>query len=447
MTFLILKTLSPPPPAPPLFSLNLRNVTTTTTSLHCSHLKHLTLETNNSITCESKKETERGLEFEPGDSFFRHESAIGRDLGALAAALYKRSKGSLRVLDAMCGCGVRSLRYLVQSEADFVWANDGNEDYRNTIVSNLSNFCDNKVTGDEEGEEKKKKWAVTHSDANRVMTQCYLNRDYFDLIDIDSFGSESTFIRSAYDALKLDGLLYLTSTDGYSSGGHRPHHSLASYGAFVRPMPFSNEVGLRMLIGGAVREASVLGFRVTPLFSYYSYHGPVFRVMLQVNRGKVPESRNYGFISYCTQCGSSQEISWHGLGRISCPCNNGEVSSSLVVSGPLWTGRLHDTAYVKEMLNLAQEWGWAGSDSMGTDIEKLLTQMVDESDPKLPFGYIKLDEVASRAKVNSPPLRSMMSTILKEGYAVSRSHIASNAIKTNCPMSVCIQIARDLQQS
>lgn len=341
----------------------------------------------------------------------------------------------------MCGCGVRSLRYLVQSEADFVWANDGNEDYNKTIISNLSKFR----VHDEGGE--KKKWVLTHSDANRVMTECYLNRDYFDLIDIDSFGSESTFIRSAYDALKLDGLLYLTSTDGYSSGGHRPHHSLASYGAFVRPMPFSNEVGLRMLIGGAVREASVLGFRVTPLFSYYSYHGPVFRVMLQVNRGKVPESRNYGFISYCTQCGNSQEISWHGLGRISCPCNNGEVSSSLVVSGPLWTGPLHDTAYVKEMLNLALEWEWAGSDSKGTDIEKLLTQMIDESDPKLPFGYIKLDEVASRAKVNSPPLRSMMSSILKEGYAVSRSHIASNAIKTNCPMSVCIQIAKNLQQS
>lgn len=122
------------------------------------------------------------------------------------------------MLDAMCGCGVRSLRYLVQSEADFVWANDGNEDYNKTIISNLSTFRVH-----DEAEEKKKKWVVTHSDANRVMTECYLNRDYFDLIDIDSFGSESTFIRSAYDALKLDGLLYLTSTDGYSSGGHRPH--------------------------------------------------------------------------------------------------------------------------------------------------------------------------------------------------------------------------------
>lgn len=67
--------------------------------------------------------------------------------------------------------------------------------------------------------------------------------------------------------------------------------SLAAYGSFIRPLPYANEIGLRMLIGGAVREASVLGFHVKPLFSYYSYHGPVFRVMLKVYRGKLPDSR------------------------------------------------------------------------------------------------------------------------------------------------------------
>lgn len=70
-----------------------------------------------------------------------------------------------------------------------------------------------------------------------------------------------------------------------------PSSSLASYGAYVRPLPYSNEVGLRMLIGGALREAVALGFHVSPLFSYYSYHGPIFRVMLRVGRGKLDENR------------------------------------------------------------------------------------------------------------------------------------------------------------
>lgn len=98
------------------------------------------------------------------------------------------------------------------------------------------------------------------------------------------------------------------------------------------------------------------------------------------------------------------------------------------------------------MLHLAEEWGWAGSGS-GTDLDKLLNQMVAESDPRLPFGVHQvgrgrssseqllftttlfyqqvinlvkhietvnfLSQVASRAKVNSPPLRAVMSTLEK----------------------------------
>ncbi|XVE86039.1 hypothetical protein DITRI_Ditri18aG0004400 [Diplodiscus trichospermus] len=388
------------------------------------------------VHCKSTKITERGILFDTGDTFFRHESATGRDLGVLSAALYKQSKGQLRVLDAMCGCGIRSLRYLIESKADFVLSNDANESHRRVILENLSQV--ERFQGDE------KRWVVTHWEANRVLIDCYLQRDYFDYIDIDSFGSDSSFfLRAAFSCLKLDGLVYVTSTDGYSSGGHRPFHSLAAYGAYVRPMPYANELGLRILIGGAVREASVLGYRVTPLFSYYSYHGPVFRVLLRMNRGKLPDNRAYGFICYCKRCGNSQAVSWGELGQIRCPCSNTKGAASLVVSGPLWTGPLHSAAYITEMLNLAEQWGWVGNDAE-THLEKLLKRMLEESDPRLPFGYIKLDEVASRAQTNTPSIRTIMNTLHKEGYAASRSHIASNAIKTDCPMAGCIRIAKEL---
>ncbi|KAI3458457.1 hypothetical protein Pfo_015120 [Paulownia fortunei] len=382
--------------------------------------------------CKSQPQTERGLSFDIGDTFFRHESSTGRDLGVLSAAVYKKSHNALRVLDAMCGCGIRSLRYLVEADADFVLANDANQEYGGVISGNL-----------EKADREKKRWVVKHLDANRLLTECYLERDYFDLIDVDSFGSESSYLRAALCAVKLDGLLYVTSTDGYSSGGHRPQHTLAAYGAYVRHMPYSNEVGLRMLVGGAVREASVLGYHVVPLFSYYSYHGPVFRAMLQVRRGKFPIKRHYSFISYCIQCGNSQAFSWDELGRMRCSCNN--VPGSLVVSGPLWTGPLHSSSFLTEMLNLAEQWGWTGNGT-GKHVETLLKIMIDESDPVLPFGYIKVDEIASRAKVNSPPINSLLRTLDQEGYAASRSHIASNAIKTNCSMVDCVRLVKELQR-
>ncbi|KAI7738690.1 hypothetical protein M8C21_030792 [Ambrosia artemisiifolia] len=395
-----------------------------------SNLRSLT-----AILSNSHHETERGFQFDIGDTFFRHESATGRDLGVLAAALYKKSNKNLRVLDAMCGCGIRSLRYLAEAEADFVLANDANEECNGVIVGNLL-----RVVKEEEG-----RWEVSHSVANRVLAEKYVEREYFDFVDVDSFGSDSSFFRLAFDVVKIGGLLYVTSTDGFSSGGHRPNHSLAAYGAYIRPLPYSNEIGLRMLIGGAMREASVLGYHVSPLFSYYSYHGPVFRVLLRLNRGKPPHGIHYRFIGYCESCGHSQAISWDKLGQMKCPCGS-DAPDSLVVSGPLWTGPLHCASYLTEMHTLAGEWGWLG-DGTKNDLDKLLLRMIDESDPSLPFGYIQLDEIASRAKVNSPRLVTLMSAIQQNGYNVSRSHISNNAIKTNCPMSECIRITKDIQNA
>lgn len=174
---------------------------------------------------KSQYETERDIQFDVGDTFFRHESATGRDLGVLSAALYKQSNGSLRVLDAMCGCGIRSLRYLIEAKADFVLANDANDSHGRIIADNLSQVSS--ASGEE------RRWTVMHSDAARVMTECYLQRNFFDLIDIDSFGSDSNFMRAALCAVKLRGLMYITSTDGYSSGGHRPQQYVLSISLFL----------------------------------------------------------------------------------------------------------------------------------------------------------------------------------------------------------------------
>jgi tRNA (guanine26-N2/guanine27-N2)-dimethyltransferase len=53
-----------------------------------------------------------------GQAFYRRETETARDLGVLAAAIYRRERGQLRVLDAMAGCGMRSLRYYLESGAD-----------------------------------------------------------------------------------------------------------------------------------------------------------------------------------------------------------------------------------------------------------------------------------------------------------------------------------------
>lgn len=82
--------------------------------------------------------SERGVQFVVGSSFYREESAVGRDLACLAAAVYKKEKGRLHVLDALSGSGIRAARYLAHSAADFVWANDACANLDTLIAHNLS---------------------------------------------------------------------------------------------------------------------------------------------------------------------------------------------------------------------------------------------------------------------------------------------------------------------
>jgi hypothetical protein len=53
--------------------------------------------------------------------------------------------------------------------------------------------------------------------------------------------SESSFIGSALEAVRFGGLLYLTCTDGMSSGGRTPLRALAAYGTYTRALPWANE--------------------------------------------------------------------------------------------------------------------------------------------------------------------------------------------------------------
>ncbi|XP_073306407.1 uncharacterized protein [Primulina huaijiensis] len=89
-----------------------------------------------------------------------------------------------------------------------------------------------------------------------------------------------------------------------------------------------------------------------------------------------------------------------------------KVPGSLVVSGQLWTGPLHYATFLAEIWDLAEKWGWI-SNGTGKNLETLIKLMIDESDPLLPFGYIKLQEATSRAKANSPHLDMLLSTLHK----------------------------------
>jgi tRNA (guanine26-N2/guanine27-N2)-dimethyltransferase len=118
-------------------------------------------------------QTEKGLELA------RHSFGTRAPRAKISACSLpistSKSKSKLRVLDTLHGCGIRSLRYLVEADADFVRANDGNDEYQRIILENLRRSRVPRGFRDDEW-----RWEVTltHFDANRLMTECYQQKGF-----------------------------------------------------------------------------------------------------------------------------------------------------------------------------------------------------------------------------------------------------------------------------
>ncbi|MEB3292612.1 MAG: hypothetical protein VKJ24_05595 [Synechococcales bacterium] len=362
---------------------------------------------------------ERDIQFDTGQAFYRANSQRSRDLGVLAAIVYRQQVGQLRVLDGMTGCGIRVLRYGVEAAADYLWANDGDPEVHFTLRQNLTRYL------------QSDRFHMTHEPIANVLWQCALERDYYDLIDIDAFGNPANFLPFCLNALRYGGLLYLTSTDGRAVSGHFPQDSLRLYGTYARSHPSVQEQALRILIGAIAQQAAFQNCSIQPIFSLY--YGQVYRVMVRL-LPQVPDLvKTYGFLGYCPACGHYQSIPWRYLSRATCPYHHPPEPLSL--TGPLWLGALHDRPFIVAMLAEAEPRHWS-------DIIPLLNLFSAEAE--LPPYLFPLGEIGRRGKLDIPKRDRLIQALQAEGFEATATHIDSQAIKTNATLADCIAIAKAL---
>jgi tRNA (guanine26-N2/guanine27-N2)-dimethyltransferase len=360
------------------------------------------------------------VSFQVGHAFYRAHSQIGRDLAILAAAVDRAERQSLRVLDVMTGCGVRPLRYVLEAGADWVWANEANADVATVLRHNLSQQLEPDM------------FHLTQDDAARVLSDCYIRRDFYDVVDVDSFGSAAPYAMLSLGAVKLGGLVYLTDTDSRSRDGHNAAKSLAAYGAYPRSHPAVGEQGLRLLLGHLWQQAGARGLGMQPVFALW--HQNICRVMARIVPQSNADPTLYGFLGYCHACGHYRTLNWRQLSRACCPHHDPPLP--MVVSGPLWLGNLHSRAMLTQMRQLAQQWGWS-------DRAALLEMMQAEID--LPPWYFPLGEIGRHSRGDIPPRDRMLAGLRAAGYRASLTHITPAAIKTDATMKDCVAIARQLR--
>ena len=121
------------------------------------------------------------------------------------------------------------------------------------------------------------------------------------MVDVDGF-EERDLPDDALRVVRYGGLFYATATDGRALCGQNAERCATAFGnAVVAPSrPSAGAKRAPVFIGDVVRRGAALKLDVSPVFSLFHPHGPVFRVMFRVD--KVEAARDRGTTRTTRSC-------------------------------------------------------------------------------------------------------------------------------------------------
>jgi tRNA (guanine26-N2/guanine27-N2)-dimethyltransferase len=369
---------------------------------------------------------------ETGAGFFRPESRPSRDLSVLLAR-QQALRGSLRVLDLMAGCGIRGLRCGLEARADLIWANDADPDRLGLLQRNLAVLSD--------PTERR----ITSQTAQQLLAGCLTRRERFDLLDLDAFGCPSALVPLALEAVALEGVLILASSDGRSPTGHDRSAALRRLGASARAHPAAWELALRLQLGVIARSAWAMGRGLMPLLCFSE--GRTFRTAVRLHRHPAAaEERQLGLLAHCHRCGDQQVQSLFALRQWEpCLCSTagGAVPDgarpSLAISGPLWIGPLQHPPTLEALL---QDGRSAAAQSMAVPTERLLLRLT--ADPAGSARCWPLDQIASQLGQGPPPLRTLVNALRSRNHAAAISGVMPGQLRSDAPWPLILATAKGL---
>ncbi len=293
------------------------------------------------------------------DVFYNPRMRINRDVSVLILQAHKNIVGrKLKVLDAMAATGIRSIRFLKETDAvDEIVINDLNPKAVEFIKKNL------KINDIEINE----KIRIENKDCLEIML-----KEKYDYIEIDPYGTPVPFLDLAVRSLRKNGILSVTATDVSALTGAREKALRRKYQVFGFKTDFLFEFGLRVLAKKVIETGAQYNFAFIPIFGYYKeHHYKIFFIKKGGQRLANELLENIRFISYCERC-MYREV---GVNSICKVCKRPMKTLGPVYVGPLW-----DERYVNEMLKINNKY-------ISEETLKLLNKIKEEMKVKVPWYY------------------------------------------------------------
>ncbi len=334
---------------------------------------------------------------EKSEVFYNPEMEMNRSLSVASAKVYFENK-KIKILDPFSATGIRAIRYAKELEGT-------------VLASDISQKAVDLT-------EKNAYLNGVEIETEREKANVILNRAYFDLIDIDPFGSPAPFLQAASKALKNNGMLGITATDATALCGVYPKVCLRNYGAVPLRTEYCHEIAMRILIGYTVKEAAVYEKAVEPLLVFNDKH--YFRLQLKIRKGAKRANNcldKIGNIYHCFNCGARKMEKGRFVKKEKCKCGE-----KFEIGGPVWTGKLFDPKFCKKILFEVEG---------NKELEKQTRLMIEEAGHE-PLFY-DVHEVFRGSSI--PKLEKIIEKLKEKGFKASRTHFSPVGIRTDAEIS------------
>ena len=338
--------------------------------------------------------TEGAVTFETEGAFYNPRMALNRDINVAMT----RSLGISQYLDALAASGIRGMRVAKEAEVKELSLNDVSPEAFRLMEKNLAR---NSISA-----------TVTCGNANVL-----LHQRHFQAVDLDPFGSPSSYLSAASrSALEY---LFVTATDTAPLCGAHLMSGIRKYLARPLRTPYHREMGARILLGLAARELARLDKSMKPLLTHVTDH--YVRIYLRVDKGaKLADEclEKMGYVEHCFRCGS---FSLHHEPMASGICHH--CSGKTDLAGPLWLGQVQDAATINKALSIS---------NLCRRAEKILAACAGEIDTPMYYDHHSICE-----RLSSTPGRIdlVLERLRSRGFQASRTHFYGLGIKTNADIA------------
>ena len=398
-------------------------------------------------------------------AFYNNAQELNRDLTVISIATYFsftkfRKEKELKtfndykfnIIEPLSATGLRCIRYYAELPNDkigLIYSNDMDPKAVECINLNMEK---NKVD--------ENKFKVFTSDAAQLM---YQNPHFFDVVDLDPYGTAIPFIDSCIHCAKNGALLCITFTDMPVLCGNYPETTLYKYGSIPYKVPFCHEMAIRIALYSISSAASKYKKVIKPLFSYNAeFYIRLFLVIKDSPEDCKMNPFKYGYMFHCRECQNrniypmarKQEnkfkngkpnsfVKFNNLIYPSEQCNC--CGGNMCMSGPFWIDNIFDEDWIKELQkNLEnKDFAYLNFNSRIQNICKGILNELPLNDQIFNMDY---SQFSRDVNLSSFKLAIFQGAIENLGYKFAQSYYDPNLFKTDCPIDVIYDILKQYKE-